>query len=149
MEKLVISQNYTLWGYTPEMFWGINFGTQWPQQLHTISLISAESVFREKRCGKLALNWGTPLLDSLLGDRHSHLEFLSDNKSMVVTSLGGRIRRGMLMLEILPTSKRGPDELWAESAEKVLREVLSGTRLGVPEDVPKNCRQCSRKSLCP
>ena len=46
--------------------------------------------------------------------------------------------------EILPTSKRGPDELWAESAEKVLPEVLSGTRLGVPEKVPKNGRKCSR-----
>ena len=31
------SQNYTLWGYAHEMFWGINFGqnyTQQPQQLH-------------------------------------------------------------------------------------------------------------------
>ena len=36
--------------------------------------------------------------------------------------------------EILPTSKRGPDELWAESAEKVLPEVLLGTRLGMPEE---------------
>ena len=36
-EKLE-SQNYTIWGCTPEICWGINFGqryTQQPQQLHT------------------------------------------------------------------------------------------------------------------
>ena len=35
-EKLE-SHNYTLWGYTPETVWGINFGqnhTSQPQQLH-------------------------------------------------------------------------------------------------------------------
>ena len=42
-------------------------------------------------------------------------------------------------LSLLPASQRGPDELWAESAEKVLPEVLLGTWLGVPEKVPKNC----------
>ena len=55
-----------------------------------------------------------------------------------------RIFRSLFLrsfLEILPTSKRGPDELRAESAEKALPEVLSGTRLGVPEKVPKNCRK--------
>ena len=41
-------------------------------------------------------------------------------------------------IEIAP---RGPEELRAESAEKVLPEVLSGTQLGVPEKVPKNCRK--------
>ena len=46
-------------------------------------------------------------------------------------------------LEIPPTSKRGPDELWAESAEKVLPEVLLGTWLGVPE----KCRKTAENVL--
>ena len=32
-----------------------------------------------------------------------------------------------LVVEIRPTSQRGPDELWAESAKKVLPEVLLGS----------------------
>ena len=51
-----------------------------------------------------------------------------------------------IRVEIPPTSQRGPDELRAESAEKVLPEVLLGTRLGVPEKVPKNCRKRSRNA---
>ena len=43
--------------------------------------------------------------------------------------------------EILLTSHRAPEKLRAESAEKVLPEVLLGNRLGVPEKVPKNCRK--------
>ena len=58
-------------------------------------------------------------------------------------NVGGQ---GVTNIEIPPTSQRGPEELRAESAEKVLPEVLSGTRLGVPEKVPKKCRKRSRNA---
>ena len=57
----------------------------------------------------------------------------------VTLSAGNSLTSEAFWVEILPTSKRGPDELWAE---KVLPEVLLGTWLGVPE----NCRKRSRNA---